>query len=144
MGTFEFSIFINRPPQEVFDYISNPENDLLWQPNLISSEWTTAEPAGVGSTKHVVTRVFGRKVEVNVEYTDWDPPNMYRFKSDDGPFSLVGTTKFEPKENGTQISLEGQIEGTGILKLVEGLIIRQAEKQDRANFETLKHLLEAG
>ena len=137
MGTFEFSIFINRLPQEVFDYISNPENDLLWQPNLISSEWTTPEPAGAGSTKHVITRVMGRKVEVNVKYTDWDPPKMYRFTSADGPFSLVGTTKFESEENSTQISLKGQIEGKGILKLVEGLIIIQDRNKTPA---TLTHL----
>jgi carbon monoxide dehydrogenase subunit G len=144
MGTFEFSVFINRPPQDVFDFITNIDNDLQWQKNLLSSEWTTPDPAGVGSTKRVVTRVLGRKIEAAVEYTVWDPPNMYTFKSDDSPFSVLGTTKFEPKENGTQVILKGQIEASGILKLVEGLVIRQAVKQDRNNFNTLKLLLEAG
>ena len=79
-----------------------------------------------------------------MEYTDKDPPNMYRFTSDNGPFSRVGTTRFELKEKGTQVTFQGKIPGKSIPKLVEGLIIRLAEKQDRANFETLKHLLEAG
>ena len=143
MGTFELSVFIICPPQVVFDYLSDPDNDLLWQRNLISSGWTTPDPVGVGSVKHVVTRVMGRKIEASVEYSVWDPPNSYRFKTDDGPFTITGTTKFESKDNGTQLTLEGQIEASGVLKLLEGLVINQAKKQDTSNFNALKQILEA-
>jgi carbon monoxide dehydrogenase subunit G len=144
MGMFEISVFIDRPPQEVFDFIANPDNELLWQKNLLSSEWISPDPVGIGSTKRVVTKVFGRKLEATAEYTVWDPPNMYSFKVDDGPFSVVGTTNFRPEENGTKVTLVGQIEGAGILKLLEGLVVKQAKKQDSRNFNTLKLLLEAG
>jgi ligand-binding SRPBCC domain-containing protein len=144
MGTFVFSVFISRPLQEVFDYSANPDNDLQLQKNLLSSEWTTPGPAGLDSIKRMVTRVLGRKIEADLEYMVWDPPNTYTFKSDDTPFSLVGTHKFERKENGTQLILIGQIEVSGILKLVEGLVIRQAKKQDNINLNALKLLLEAG
>jgi hypothetical protein len=56
----------------------------------------------------------------------------------------VGTTRFEPKGDGTQVTTEGQIEASGLLKLVLGLVVRQAEKQDRTNFNKLKEILEAG
>ncbi|MGB3717609.1 MAG: hypothetical protein WA996_24545 [Candidatus Promineifilaceae bacterium] len=98
----------------------------------MSSEWISPDPAGAGSIKRVVTKVFGHKIEASVEYTVWDPPNMYGFKSDDSPFSIAGNVKLEPEENGTQLNLERQVEASGILKILEGVVIKQAVKQDRA------------
>jgi hypothetical protein len=144
MPSFEISLFIDQPPQEIFDFMTNPDNDHLWQETLVSSEWVTPEPAGAGSIKKVVVRFLGRNIEATSEYIIWDPPDSYRFKSDDGPFSLIGTTKFEPKEGGTQMTLEGQIEGDGLLKLLVGFVTGQAKKQDIKNFNALKSILEAG
>ena len=41
MIAFEKSFFINRPQQEVFDFISNPANHTQWQGSFESSEWTS-------------------------------------------------------------------------------------------------------
>ena len=143
MANFKMTQFIDRPPQEVFEFLTNPDNDHLWQQGLISSEWISPEPAGVGSTKRVVNRFMGKKMDGTVEFTAWDPPNSYAFKFD-GPFSVAGTINLEPKENGTQFNLEAQIEGSGLFKLVDGLIAKQAKKRDTGNFNTLKDILEAG
>ena len=48
MHTFEFSVFIDRRLLEVFDFATNPDNDQLWQTNLLSSEWITPELHGAG------------------------------------------------------------------------------------------------
>ena len=143
MRTLEFSVFIDRPQQQVFDFMTNLDNDHLWQNGLISSEWSTPEPAGVGSIKQVVTRFMGREMQATVEYTAWERPNGYAFKGGAGPFSITATTKFEAQENGTLVTSAAQVEASGIMKLMEGLVVRRAEKQDKANFNTLKELLEA-
>jgi carbon monoxide dehydrogenase subunit G len=142
MATFEISLFIDRPPQEIFDFMTNPDNDKLWQESLISSEWVTEGPAGLGSKKRVVVRFMGFKLKATTEYVIWEPPERYRFKSDDSPFSVVGTTRFEPEGEGTQVTTEGQIEASGLLKLVVGIMARQAEKEDKAHFNNLKRILE--
>ena len=41
------------------------------------------------------------------------------------------------------MTLEGQVEARGILKPLEGLVGKQAEKQDGKNLNALKHLMEA-
>lgn len=38
MFTYEKTIFINRQPQEVFDYITNPDNDSEWRTTAVSAE----------------------------------------------------------------------------------------------------------
>jgi carbon monoxide dehydrogenase subunit G len=142
MRTFEFRVFIDRPPEEVFDFAVNPDNDHLWQENLISSEWITPEPAGVGSVKRGVTRTLGREVGAEVEYTAWDRPHGYAFKGAAGSFAFSGAAKFEGQAEGTLVTFAGRVEVSGILKLAEGLAGQRAEKQDRANYEQLKRVLE--
>ncbi len=38
MPKIEFNVFIKRSPQEIFDFMANPENELKWQKGLISSD----------------------------------------------------------------------------------------------------------
>ena len=143
MHAFEVTVFIKLPQQEIFAFTSNPDNDRLWIKDLVSSEWISPDPVGVGSAKRAVSKFLGRNTSVTVEYTIWDPPNMYRVNFDFGPFSLQGTTKFEPQENGTRVTLTGQVKAPGILKLVEGTLAKQAKAQDGKNLETLKRIMEA-
>ena len=144
MASIKMSVFIDRPQQQVFEFLTNPENDLLWQESLISSEWVTDEPAGVGSKKRVTVRLFGFTLKATTQYTAWDSPTMYSFKSDDSPFSVTASTRLEPKGDGTQVTSEGTLEASGPLKLVVGMVARKAQKDDTANFEKLKQILEAG
>ena len=74
MIAFEKSIFINRPQQEVFDFVSNPANDPQWRSGAESAEWTSEGPVGVGSTYRSVDKLLGRKIEGTTEVTIWDPP----------------------------------------------------------------------
>jgi len=143
MYTFEKSIFINRPQQEVFDFVTNPANAAQWESTTESAEWTTDGPPGVGSTIKVVIKLGWRKIESEIEITDWDPFNMYSYMGADGNLQAASKKRFEPKENGTQVTLNAQIKGVGFLKLLEGLVGRQAEKQDGSNYDALKLLLEA-
>jgi hypothetical protein len=82
-----------------------------------------------------------------MEITIWEPPIRHGFKSTTIPFpfkGVAGVTTLEPTENGTQLTLQGQVTTAGILRLVEGLLSKQVKKQDASNNHTLRQLLEAG
>ncbi len=143
MATFEKSIFIKRPPQEIWDFFSNPANSSQWS-TTESAEWTSEGPPDVGSIQHSVGKFLGRKVESTSEITVWDPPNEHGYKSTSGPFPWEFTTRLEPKENGTQLNGRGTAEIGGFFKIAEGLAVKQAAKQIDANFEALKLVLETG
>ena len=98
----------------------------------------------MGSTKHGVGKVLGRKIESTNEITAWDPPNEYSYKSISGSFPFETTYKFESSENGTQLSVSAQLEIGGFFKIAEGLVGKQAQKQLDNDFDALKLLLEAG
>ena len=144
MITFEMTKFINRPQQEVFDYVSNPANNTEWQSTIESSEWTSEGPAGVGSTQRVVARFLGRKIESTGDITVWDSPNQFSFKTSDGPIQIEATNRFETKENGTQVTISAKGEPGGFFKLAEGLAGKQFKKQMETNLSALKIIMENG
>ena len=144
MIAFEKSVFISRPQQEVFDFMSNPANDAQWQGSTEAAEWTSEGPPGVGSTKRSVIRFLGRKIEGTAEITTWDPPNQYAYKLFGGLVPFDVTVKLESKENGTQLTVTFQGEFRGFFKMAEGLVAKRTEKELDTNHNALKLLLESG
>ena len=144
MIDFENSVLINRPQQEVFDFFVNPTNDAKWQSGTEHAEWSSEGPHGVGSTQHSVSKLLGRKIDMTVEFTDWDPPKQLGFKTVGGPLSIEGTVKFESQENGTLLTQSGQGEFGGFFKIAEGLAAKQLLKQVDTDFNALKLALEEG
>jgi uncharacterized membrane protein len=73
----ESSTHIARPPQEVFDFVSDLSNRPQWDREVISTKWTSEGPTRAGSTYEVETGFLGRKIQIAVEITGWDPPTSW-------------------------------------------------------------------
>jgi uncharacterized membrane protein len=144
MYTFEHSVFIKRPPQEVFDYMTTPANTPKWQSSSESAEWISEGPVGVGSTWRAQNKFMGRKIEATLEITSWNPPNEHSFKAIGSPVPFENTVKLEDKEGGTQLILTGQAELGGFFKLAEGMVGKQLDKQMESDLANLKQMMEAG
>ena len=137
------SVSINRSPQDVFDYVSDPANDANWQGPAESSHWTSEAPPGVGSTQDSVVKFLGRNIDSTLEVTIWDPPNTLGFKVTEGPVPFEGAFGFEPTgEGGTELTADYEGEFGGFFKMAEGLVGKQLEKQLETDFNALKLLLE--
>ena len=144
MIKFEKSYYIDRPKQEVFDFVTDPANDTKWRDSASSAEWVSESPVGVGSTQRSVDKFLGRKLESTTEITAWDPPNKYGQKSLSGPVPMEFTITFESEGSGTQLTINGQVEFGGFFKMAEGLVGKQLEKQLDTDFNGLKRVLEEG
>ncbi len=147
MGEFTISVFINRSPEDVFDFLSNPANLSKWSSAFESAEWATSGAPSAGSTYRVSAKMLGSKKEGLFEIVRWDRPNLYSYKMNKRAFPIERlelTITLEPMNNGTQVTFESQFEIVGVLKFAEGFFAKMGEKQDGSNFETAKRLLEAG
>jgi uncharacterized protein YndB with AHSA1/START domain len=143
MHTFQVTTFINRPPQEVFDFATNPANSAQWQNGTESAQWSSEGPVGVGSIVHSVGRMLGREFVMDIEITQWNPPNVWGQKGNSGPLKFENTNKFESKDGGTLLIQSFQGEVGGFFKVAEGLAIKQLQKQVETDGNALKMLLEA-
>lgn len=147
MITFETTEFINRPPQEVFAFLADPAIYAKYQANTISAEWTSTGAPGVGSTFKALSKTPGGTTEIMMEVVVWEPPNRHGVHSIKIPFPFKkanGVTTLVPKENGAQLTFQGEYVTIGIFRLVEGFLGKQIKQQDASNIRTMKQLLEAG
>lgn len=137
------SIIINRPPQEVFDALTDPDKLTLWQSMTESVEFSSNGDVGVGSTMKVLARFLGRNIESNLEVTAWEPPHRFAWKSAK-PYPSEVTNILEAQGDGTLLTNQSQGEMGSFFNLAEGLVARMLEKQIDANHESLKLFLESG
>jgi carbon monoxide dehydrogenase subunit G len=143
MYQFNKSVFIKRSPQEVFDVLTDPPKSAQWQSYIDSAEWTSSDPAGVGSTFKTAGKFMGRNVDTELTVTGWEPPRMVSFKSINGPFPMEVTNTLEAQDGGTLVTSKGQADIGGFFKLAEGLVGKQIEKQIETDNDTLKLLMES-
>ena len=143
MNSFEVSTFINCPPQEVFDFMTNPANTAKWQNGTESAKWASEGPVGVGSKFHAVGRMMGREINMDIEVSQWNPPSLWAMKANNGPLKFENTNKFEPKDGGTQLVQDFVGEVGGFFKLAEALAVTMARRQFQNDLDNLRDLMEA-
>jgi len=90
----ETSVVISRPPEEVFAYISNFENNPRWQGGMKEARFISQGPLGVGSTYTQVATFLGRRVESSFEVIDYQPNRLVKATSTSGSFPIAFTRAF--------------------------------------------------
>lgn len=142
MIKFENSVFIKRSPQDVFAYVTSPNNAPQWMAGVQDAGWTS-DDHGIGSTWKVTTKFLGRTIEGELERTSFDPPHHVTSKVIKGPIPYESTIKLEAQNNGTLLTFAGQVEFGGFFKLAEGVVGQQLKKNQDSDLAALKLLLEA-
>lgn len=139
------TIEISRPPQEVFDYVSDMARHPEWQDQLLAAVVETEGSTRVG-TRVKQTRRVGRGTRTfTLEVTEHGPPNRLAFRGIDGPVRPQGKITLEPLEGGerTRYSAQLDFEGHGPGLLIAPLVRRDARKQLPDSLKRLKKKLEA-
>jgi uncharacterized membrane protein len=143
MATIDISILINRPVEEVFAFLSNPENGPKWSSGGSEVTITSAGPIGVGTTYRTVRTVLGRRIESENVFTAYEPNRSYATKSTAGPVPVESRVTFERAEGGTRVSATLVGEPGGFFKLAEPLLVSMIKRQFDADLANLKDLMEA-
>ena len=139
----ELSTVINRPVEEIFAFMSNPENDPKWVSASSEVKITSQGPIGVGTTYRPVVTFLGWRMEGESEITEYEPNRRYVQKSVSGPFPVEWTVTFERVEGGTRVTLTGVVEPGGFFKLAEPLLVSIIKRRFEADLANLKDLMEA-
>ena len=144
MFTKTVAVQIDRPPEEVFDFVADARNRPLWDESVDTEELTSEEPIGVGSTVRTGLRSMGRDYVLTWEITEFERPSRQRIESTSGPFATTLVYGLTAKEGGTLVEFSVTGRPTGMLRLLQPLLAGNTQKNlDRA-FPRLKRLLETG
>ena len=141
MVRVDSEVVINRPASEVFSYLTDPEKAPEWQSSLIEAH--VEGPMQVGTKVSEIRKFLGRRMESTLEVTEYEPDRKFSMRIVSGPVPFQVEHTLEPEDGGTRLKWVGTGEPGGFFKLAEPLVARQAQRQFRGDFETLKDLLEA-
>lgn len=137
-------IMIRRPPCEVAEYSSCPDNAPTWYANIKTVEWKTAPPAKVGSQVAFVAHFLGRQLSYTYKVVELVPCGRFVMRTADGPFPMETTYTWEPTaDGGTRMTLRNRGTPTGFSRLVAPFIGRAVRSANRNDLAALKQLLEA-
>ena len=144
MINMEQSIVINRPCEEVFAFLANPENETQWQAELVDSKFTSNGAVGIGTTGRDLRQFMGRPIETTWEVTEYQPGQKLGFRIIKGPIPFQASYVLEPVKGSTKLIFHAWAKTKGITKLFDPLINRMGQKQYERDLATLKTVLETG
>ena len=110
----------------------------------VSSKVETEGPTRVGTRATDVRRVPGGPRPVTYEVTEHNPPRKASFRGVSGPVRPVGTMTVEPSGNGSRVTIQLELVGHGLGKLMAPFAMMQARKQVPQDQLKLKQRLESG
>ena len=144
-GRFGASVEIDRPVEEVFDFLAAGVNDPKFSPRVLEIEQTTDGPPGVGTVFESTVKDAGMKSHREIKLTEFDRPTKLRWTeiSKNAVTSSEGGYDLEPAGEGkTKLTFFNELEGHGFGKLIEGLALRSARKGEDDFVRSIKRAVE--
>ena len=139
----QHSVLIDQPLEEVFAYITDVNNNSLWQSSTLETEQTSEGAVGVGTSYRSVSKFLGRRIETTLEVTEHEPPRKQCVRVTSGPIPAISCYLLEPADGGTRFTQTLEAEAGGFFRLAEPLVARAYQRQMHSDMATLKDLLEA-
>jgi uncharacterized membrane protein len=144
MAPITSSIEIARPAEVVFAYLDDLARHGEWQADVEQVTVETDGPTRVGTRARDKRRVPGGTREIRYEIVEHDPPRRSRFRGLDGPVRPEGVVTVSPLDSArSRVTIELELRGHGLGKLVAPLARRQARKSIPLDQQRLKQRLES-
>jgi uncharacterized membrane protein len=140
----EESIEINRPLQEVFNYVSEVGNFPEWTAHTLEVRKDTPGIPQQSDRFTVAIKSVGRRFETPYERTSYEANRRYTDRAVGGPIpDQRWEYAFREVPGGTRLTRAVDAEPGGLLRLLEPVQKRLVHRQLRKDLESLKDLLEA-
>jgi carbon monoxide dehydrogenase subunit G len=145
MPDVEASITIKRPADEVFDFVTTPENDPLWSSTAVERRRETEGPIAVGSRIKAVDKFLGRRIESTFEVTEHEPGRRSSIRLS-GPVSATGSYILEPMNGATRfrwvMEADPGLGGVFLGRVTDPLVTFFFRRRLRFDLRRLKEVLE--
>jgi uncharacterized protein YndB with AHSA1/START domain len=142
MLSYQSSVTIARPPEQVFGYFIDPAKQAQWSD--VQMRRLTDAPFGPGSRLEVTFGMGPLKARIGLEITALEQDRRMTWTSFSGPIRWEGDYRLDPADGGTLVSQEGRLTFSGLWRLLEPLVGAEISKGEVKELERLKALVEAG
>jgi uncharacterized membrane protein len=142
MVRVEDEIVIDRPTEEVFDFVADERNEPRYNPKMRRVEQVSEGPIGAGTRYRAELVSMGRTIEMDIEFTGYERPRRLASSTHMSRMDTQGGLTFDPVPGGTRMRWTWDLEPHGMLKVMGPLVARMGRLQELTIWTGLKHLLE--
>jgi uncharacterized protein YndB with AHSA1/START domain len=124
MHVVERSIWINRPPEDVFDFHADHANRATWHEHVSRSEMVTPPPVGLSSRFEIDAVTAGRPTPMTIEITAFDRPRAYTYRSTAASAITDSHQTFTAENGGTRFQVRAELHFRGLARLFGWFILK--------------------
>jgi uncharacterized protein YndB with AHSA1/START domain len=139
----ESEIRIDRPVDEVFEYMTDVDKVPLWMSSVIESRQTPAGRIGVGTHYEHTVRFLGKRFTTRVRTAECVPPRRMVFVTLDRRFEMEATVTLEPRGSATSVHEVLRGDAKGFFKVAEPVLARAVQRHLDGSLADLKDLVES-
>jgi uncharacterized protein YndB with AHSA1/START domain len=144
MRAFDYSVHIDRTPEEVFDFMMDASHAPKWRSLVRRLEVAGGGDLKVGSTLVLTLEVSGRAREVEIEVWALEPGRRYGVRNTLDGVTGVFEYRLEPEHAGTRLLFSGDLRPHGVMWLVLPWLVKGTRLRYCDQLERLKQVIERG
>lgn len=119
----ERTFTVDRPIDEVFDYLSDFENTTEWDPGTLDTRRVSGD-GGLGTTYTNRSQFMGREVELDYTTIGFDRPTFFSCQGTNATATATDTMTFTRDGERTQIHYRADFSFRGVVKLIAPLVVK--------------------
>lgn len=131
-------VVINRPVEDVFDFVADECNEPRYNPSMRSAERLSPGPIRAGTRFHGQIVNMGRPYDVDIVYRRFERPHVLASSIHMSSMDVEGTLRFDPVPGGTRMRWAWDVRFHGLFQLLSPL----GGRFEEANWRRLKRVLE--
>ena len=140
MASFSYSVEIPLPPAEVFPWLLEEDKVPQWTGNLESYSQLDGT-LGKGSHVRQVLEISGRRIDVELEITSYDPPNGAETVFSTNGIEVVNAYALEATGSGTRLTQSVDAKPSGLTaRMLVPIIQPRLEQKLTEDLERLREL----
>jgi uncharacterized protein YndB with AHSA1/START domain len=144
VARFTVEATIRRPIDDVFRVLTDVEQTERWFPARVHETWTSAPPHGVGSTRHAVVMMMGRRSENDATVTEFDPPRRAALTGEQPGLRWTAALDFRPAGDATRVELDFAADASGAYRMVLGPFLWWYRRAWQRGLRNLGGMMESG
>lgn len=137
-------ITIQRSVEDVFAVLTDVEQTGRWFPVDVEEHWTSPPPHGVGSTRHAIVTMFGRRSENDAVTTEYDPPFRAAMRGTSSNAPFAATLAFADDGSRTRVTVTTEFLLRGPSRIAGPVITFLYGRMWGKGLRELKRMMEAG
>ncbi len=143
MFTMSETVSVDRLPDEVFGFVADLRNFPLWRANLASSKVVSQNSTDLGARCDEEIQMGPRKIPASCQITSFEAGREFSFRAVSRGLVYDGRLLVERRDGGSRLTLSGEVNLTGFLRLLQPMISGRMRQGVRSEVAAIKTHMES-